>query len=234
MDKERLFSDIKSHLWDDPISAACLDNQSDPKWTVTPDGLLRYSNQIYVPDYGNLWLCVLQYLHNHPLAGHFSQTQTKTLHTVWMQYAWPGLPVYIKNYCRLCTTCSHAKAVRHWPYGLLKQLPVPEKPVTSRALGYPTHRLGLVVLESRGVWTEASACALCRPSVAVQVFRVECRYMRSPKIVGKSQSRWYHRNNLPGMHKSRVRQIEGQAASVVWKKSSSVEDLSLARVGERQ
>ena len=106
--------------------------------------------------------------------------------------------------------------------------------VTSQALGYPTRRLGLVVLESRGVWTEASACVLHRPSVAVQVFRVERGYMRSPKIIGKSQSQWYHGNNLPGTHKSRARQIEGQVASIVRKKSSSVEDLSLARVGERQ
>ena len=125
MDEERLFSDIKSHLQDDPISAACLDNQSDPKWTVTSDGLLRYSARIYVPDHGNLRLRVLQYSHDHPLAGHFGQT--KTLHTVRMQYAWPGLPVFIKDYCKSCTTCSRAKPVCHQPYGLLKQLPVPEK-----------------------------------------------------------------------------------------------------------
>ena len=43
MDEEQLFSNIKSHLWDNPISTAHLDNQSDPKWTVTPDGLLCYS-----------------------------------------------------------------------------------------------------------------------------------------------------------------------------------------------
>ena len=126
MDEERLFSNIKSHLQDDPISAACLNNQSDPKWTVTSDGLLHYSDWIYVPNHGNLQLCVLQYSHDHPLAGHFGQT--KILHTVWMQYAWPGLPVFIKDYCKSCTTCSCAKPVCHQPYGLLKQLPVPEKP----------------------------------------------------------------------------------------------------------
>ena len=54
MDEEQLFSDIKSHLRDDPISAARLNNQSDPKWTITSDGLLHYSDRIYVPDHGNL------------------------------------------------------------------------------------------------------------------------------------------------------------------------------------
>ena len=64
--------------------------------------------------------------------------------------------------------------------------------ITSRALGYPTHRSGLVVLESRGVWTEASAHVLRQPSVAVQVFQVICGYMRSLKVIGKSQSQGYH------------------------------------------
>ena len=126
MDEERLFSDIKSHLRDNLISAACLDNQSDPKWTVASDGLLCYSDQIYVPDHGNLRLHVLQYSHDHPLADHFSQT--KTLHTVCMQYAWPGLPVFVKDYCKLCTTCSCAKPMCHRLYGLLTQLLVAEKP----------------------------------------------------------------------------------------------------------
>ena len=89
--------------------------------------------------------------------------------------------------------------------------------VTSQALGYPTCRLSLMVPESRGVWTEASAHALCWPSVAVQVFRVECGYMHSLKIVGKSQSWRYHRNNLPGTHKSKARRIEGRVTSIVWK-----------------
>ena len=106
--------------------------------------------------------------------------------------------------------------------------------VTSRALGYPTHRLGLMILESRGVWTKASARALCRPSVAVQVFRVVCRYMHFPRVGGKSQSREYHRNSLLGSCKLRARWIKSRATSVVQKMSSSMEDLSWARVGKRQ
>ena len=91
--------------------------------------------------------------------------------------------------------------------------------VTSRALGYPTCRLGLVVLESRSVWTEASAHVLRRPSVAVQVFRVVCGYMRSPGVIGKSRSRRYHGNNLLDMFKSRARRIEGRVTSIAWKLS---------------
>ena len=48
-----------------------------------------------------------------------------------MHYYWPGLPVYVKDYCKSCVTFSCSKPVRHTPYGLLKQLPIPEKPWNS-------------------------------------------------------------------------------------------------------
>ena len=68
--------------------------------------------------------------------------------------------------------------------------------VMSQALGYPTHRSGLVVLDTKGFWTGASACVLHWPSVMVQVFWVICRYMCSPRTIGKSQSQRYHRNSF--------------------------------------
>ena len=39
--------------------------------------------------------------------------QTKTLHAVCMQYYWPGLQTYVKDYCKSCTTCSRTKPVCH-------------------------------------------------------------------------------------------------------------------------
>src|SRR5882724_334301 len=134
MDAERLNSNIWSQLQEDPISTEHLDNQSDPKWTLDPDGLLCHLGCIYVLNSGNLQLHVLQYSHNHPLAGHFSQT--KTLHQVCMQYYWSRLPVYIKDYCKSCTTCSCTKPVCHKPYGLLKQLLIPKKPWNSISMDF--------------------------------------------------------------------------------------------------
>src|SRR5882672_9742997 len=129
MDAKRLHSNIWSQLRDDPVSAEHLDNQSDPKWTLDPNGLLCHLGHIYVPSSCNLRLCVLQYSHDHPLAGHCGQT--KTLHPVRMHYYWSRLPVYVKDYCKSCTICSRAKPVCHRPYGLLKQLPIPKKPWNS-------------------------------------------------------------------------------------------------------
>src|SRR5882672_3820741 len=48
-----------------------------------------------------------------------------------MHYYWSGLPVYVKDYCKSCTICSHAKPMCHRSYGLLKQTPIPEKPWNS-------------------------------------------------------------------------------------------------------
>src|SRR5882724_1210339 len=133
MDAEKLHSDIRSQLQEDPISAEHLDKQSDP-WTLDPDGLLRNSGQIYVPDSRSLRLRVLQYSHDHPLAGHFGQM--KTLQQVWMHYYWPGLLVFVKDYCKLCTICSHAKPVRQKPYRLLKQLLILAKPWNSISMDF--------------------------------------------------------------------------------------------------
>jgi len=57
-------------------------------------------------------------------------------HQVRMQYYWSGLPVYVKDYCKSCTTCSRTKPVCHKPYGLLKQLPIPEKPWNSISMDF--------------------------------------------------------------------------------------------------
>ena len=48
-----------------------------------------------------------------------------------MLAVWPGIWTMVKDYIRSCTTCAWSKAPHHCPYGLLKQLPIPEKPWNS-------------------------------------------------------------------------------------------------------
>src|SRR5882724_4008166 len=76
MDAERLHSNIWTQLREDTISAEHLNNQSDTKWTLDPNSLLCHLRCIYFPNSRNLRLHVLQYSHNHPLAGHFGQMKT--------------------------------------------------------------------------------------------------------------------------------------------------------------
>ena len=127
MDTEQLQADIVSSLQLDPMALEHLSDKAKSRWTTSPDRLLRLDDRIYIPDSGTLRLRILQYAHDHPLSGHFGQL--KTLDQVHRQYTWPGLKEFVQHYCKLCTTCSRAKPKRHKPYGLLKQLPVPERPL---------------------------------------------------------------------------------------------------------
>ena len=125
MDIQSLHSDIRSALRDDPAISEHLSNQIR-HWSKDPKGLLRLDNRIYVPDVGDLQLRVLPHNHNHPVTGHFGQNWTIDL--IRCSYVWPELRNSIKSYIKSCTTCMCSKPHRHHPYGLLKQLPIPEQP----------------------------------------------------------------------------------------------------------
>jgi len=129
MDVETLHSDILSALPSDPIAQVHLADPLDSRWSTDKAGFLRLDGHIYVPDLDDLHLQVLRYRHDHPLAGHFGQN--RTLELIWHEYTWPGLQTFIKDYVQSCTSCARAKTPRHRPYGLLKQLPITEKPWNS-------------------------------------------------------------------------------------------------------
>jgi hypothetical protein len=83
MDEAQLYADILSSLPNDPIALEKFNraksDDPNPRWTLNSKGLLCKDNRIYVPDSDDLHLRVLQYKHNHILAGHFGQNKTITL-----------------------------------------------------------------------------------------------------------------------------------------------------------
>ena len=133
MDQEQLNSDILAALPDDPFFIA---HQKEPqsRWSVTTDGFFRHDDLIYVPDTNDLRLRVLRYKHDHILSGH--PGQNKTLNLIRRDYTWPGVQEFVKKYVKSCTTCMRAKPKRHKPYGLLKQLPIPERPWNSISMDF--------------------------------------------------------------------------------------------------
>jgi len=151
MDMETLHSDILSALPSDPIAQVHLADPPDSRWSTDEARFLQLDGRIYVPDLDDLHLWVLRYRHDHPLTGHFGQNQT--LELIRREYTWPGLRTFIKDYIRSCTSCTQAKTPCHRPYGLLKQLPIPEKPWNSISMDFieqlpsstgVTHQTGLV------------------------------------------------------------------------------------------
>ena len=134
MDIEKLHSDILSALPSDPIAQTHLKDTSQLQWCVDDAGFLCLDNQIYIADSDDLRLRLLRYEHDHPLAGHFGQN--RTLELLRHEYTWPGIRTFIKDYVWSCTSCARAKTPHHQPYGLLKQLPVPEKPWNSISMDF--------------------------------------------------------------------------------------------------
>src|SRR3979490_2848059 len=134
MDTERIITKIRQTLGPDPLAQKHLGSTEDPKWQTNPDSLLLFDGRIYVPEIQDLRLQVLQFKHDHILSGHFGIN--KTFELVRRDFNWPGMRSYIKDYCKSCTTCMRSKPQRHKPYGLLKQLPVPEKPWNSISMDF--------------------------------------------------------------------------------------------------
>ena len=124
MDIECLHTNILTNLSTNLIAKAHLLDSSNPRWSTDEAGYLHLNGHVYVPEANNLRLHVLKYKHDHPLLGHFGQNHT--LELIRCEYTWPGIHTYVKDYINSCTACARAKTPRHRPYGMLKQLPVPD------------------------------------------------------------------------------------------------------------
>jgi hypothetical protein len=107
----------------------------DKAISLSPDGLLLLrSGKIYVPDHDSLRLDILRSNHDHKLRGHPGIRKTTQL--INRLFFWPGLRKDVTAYVRGCHTCARAKPVRHKPYGLLKPLPIGERPWSSISMDH--------------------------------------------------------------------------------------------------
>ena len=135
MDIKQLHSNIHSTLSTNPIASIHLKSKKfDPQWSLNSDGLLWRDNHIYILDSDDLQLRVFHYKHDYPTAGHFGQN--KTINLVWCEYTWPRLCDFVKDFCKSCTNCYHAKTPCHRPYRSLKQLLILEKPWNSISMDF--------------------------------------------------------------------------------------------------
>ena len=134
MDIETLHSDILTALPSNPITQAHVSDTAESRWSVDKSSFLWLDRRIYVLDVEDLRLRVLWNKHDHPISGHYGQNQTMDL--IQRKYTWPGIQTMVKDYVWSCTTCARSKALHHRPYGLLKQLPILEKPWNSISMDF--------------------------------------------------------------------------------------------------
>jgi len=103
LDQNQLYSDILAAL---PSGSSISDHllHLEGCWSKDNAGFLRLDNRMYVLDNANLCLWVLQYHHNHVLAGHLGQN--KTLELVWRYYTWPNIHndvTLLENFLQKCS-----------------------------------------------------------------------------------------------------------------------------------
>ena len=121
MDVGQLHTDIhsaqQSNTHSLEIIATLSGPDTDPRWSLDSSELLCYDGCVWVPDVNDLRLRILLNNHDHPVLGHFSQN--KTLELVRRDYTWLGVRMFVKDYCKSCTTCARSKVPCHWRYGFL-------------------------------------------------------------------------------------------------------------------
>ena len=91
------------------------------------DGLLWTSDGIlYIPTDPELQQLLIHQAHDGPTGGHMgvAKTMARLTSTCW----WPGMKRMIADYVHGCTTCAATKPSLQKPAGLLRPLPIPEKP----------------------------------------------------------------------------------------------------------
>ena len=85
------------------------------------DRILHHQGLFYISEIIRTELISKQ--HDDPLAGHFGIEKTREL--VARKYYWETLYHNVEIYVRGCDVCLASKTVRHKPYRILQQLPVP-------------------------------------------------------------------------------------------------------------
>ena len=120
-------------------------------WTISECSIdtgkrLRWRDRIWIPFFEPLRTKIIQKIHDSTLSGHPGREITRDLIT--REYTWPGLSQDVRRFVRNCETCGKGKVWREQKRGLLKPLPIPERPWQELAMDFIT---GL--LESQGATT---------------------------------------------------------------------------------
>jgi hypothetical protein len=89
------------------------------------DGLLYYSDRLYIPPVPELRTKILKTNHDCNAAGHFGMDKTEEL--ISRTFFWQDLQQDVRHYVRSCDKCQRNKPSNRRPGGLLQPLPIPQK-----------------------------------------------------------------------------------------------------------
>lgn len=88
-------------------------------------GLLRYRERLWLPNYEPLTTRIIQTTHDSFLAGHPGRDATIAL--LCRKFFWPGINQDVRRFVRNCEVCGRTTIWRDKKKGLLKPLPIPKR-----------------------------------------------------------------------------------------------------------
>jgi transposase InsO family protein len=97
---------------------------------------LRWRGRIWIPFSEPLRTQLIQKIHDSTLSGHPGREITRDL--IAREYMWPGLSQDVRRFVRNCETCGKGKIWREQKRGLLKPLPIPDRPWQELAMDFIT------------------------------------------------------------------------------------------------
>jgi hypothetical protein len=117
--------------------------------------LLIYKNRLVVLDENELRTRLCDEFHRPLYRTHPERGKMRKM--ICQQYFWPGMESYIDRYIGNCPECKHSKDFRLKPAGLLRFLPIPQKPwqyITINFKSFNKNRYGydaiLVIMDRLG------------------------------------------------------------------------------------
>ncbi|EED18927.1 retrotransposon polyprotein, putative [Talaromyces stipitatus ATCC 10500] len=116
--------------------------EGDDDWNLL-GGRLFFRDRLFVPAVGDLQARLLDEIHQQPSTAHAGKGKMTRL--VKERYYWPSWSQDVNRYVDNCMTCKRMNTRRDLPPGLLKPLPIPERPwqhISMDFMSYPKDKHG--------------------------------------------------------------------------------------------
>jgi transposase InsO family protein len=98
---------------------------------------LYYKGKLYIPNHEQLRAELIRQCHDKPAAGH--PGRDKNYELLSREYYWPGMFRSVAQWTRNCHTCSRINPSREARQGVLRPLPVPDRPWRDISMDFITH-----------------------------------------------------------------------------------------------
>uniref|UniRef100_A0A671KHG3 Gypsy retrotransposon integrase-like protein 1 n=1 Tax=Sinocyclocheilus anshuiensis TaxID=1608454 RepID=A0A671KHG3_9TELE len=181
--------------------------QQDPAPTNTPP------RKHYVPQ--TLRLRIMQWVHTSLSSGH--PGISRTLQLIQNSFWWSNMARDITDYVKSCQICAQSKTPRELPSGLLKPLPIPQRPWSHLSIDFITdlppsdHHTTILVIIDR--------------------FSKSCRLIPLPKLptaMETAQALFQHVFRIYGLPEDIVSDRGTQFTSQVWKAFCNQLDINVS------